>query len=251
MSASLLRGLRILEMLRTEPLGVSEVARRLQVDKAGVSRVLRALLDEGWVERTGRLHVLGPRALLLSSGAFTTPLRGRAIQLARRFRDQTGQTTAVVQLRTSGAHPLAVEPREPDAPLPAPAEPAEHLWETAAGLALLAQLPPADLSPHLDRLPVADARRRCARGAPRRCTTCWSDCVAASPSSSVRGTCRASAAWRCPGPCPARMVSSRRARTASTPRGRRRSVVLGPEQEILRDHDRLAELLRAAAEDVA
>ena len=49
MSASLLRGLRILEMLAQEPVGVSELARRLEVDKAGVSRVLASLHREGWV----------------------------------------------------------------------------------------------------------------------------------------------------------------------------------------------------------
>ncbi|WP_181310342.1 helix-turn-helix domain-containing protein [Nocardioides campestrisoli] len=250
MSASLLRGLRILEMLRTEPLGVSEVARRLQVDKAGVSRVLRALLEEGWVERTGRLHVLGPRALLLSSGAFTTPLRGRAVQLARRLRDQTGQTTAVVQLRTSGAHPLAVEPREPDSPLPAPAEPANHLWETAAGLALLAQLPPADLSPHLDVSPWPTR----AAGAPRS-----PEEVHDLLDRLRRGEPVVERSWNSPGigclalpwPLPRSEGEAEAGEDGHDAEGPAALVVVGPEQEILRDHDRLAELLRAAAEDVA
>lgn len=145
MSTSLLRGLRALEMLAEEALGVSEVARRLGVDKAGVSRVLSQLHDEGWVLRTGARYVLGERALGLASND-TIALRNRAIRVTRALHEHTGLTAVIIRLAGEGAHPVAVAgPTD----FFDPAAPYENLWSTAGGIALLAQLPDHDLDRRL------------------------------------------------------------------------------------------------------
>lgn len=149
MTTSLLRGLRALEMLGSEALGVSEIARRLDVDKAGVSRMLGQLHDEGWVLRTGARYVLGERAFsFVPAGA--GEVRRRAQRLVDGLHARTGRTAVVLRLAGSGAQPLATSgtgvPLEAEAPF-------EHLWATAGGIALIAQLPDRELAGLLDVQP--------------------------------------------------------------------------------------------------
>ncbi|WGY01735.1 helix-turn-helix domain-containing protein [Nocardioides sp. QY071] len=159
MSTSLLRGLRALEMLGTEALGVSEIARRLGVDKAGVSRMLGQLHAEGWVLRTGARYVLGERALTMAT---TDPagVRRRATRVAAQLHERTGLTAVVLRLSGDGSQPVAVagptDFLEPD-------EPFEHLWSTAGGVALLAQLP----DPELERRLAVSPWPRPSAAAPR------------------------------------------------------------------------------------
>jgi DNA-binding IclR family transcriptional regulator len=145
-TTSLLRGLRALEILGTEALGVSEVARRLGVDKAGVSRMLTQLHAEGWLLRTGSRYVLGERALGMS-GTDLSEVRRRAGRLVAELHERTALTAVVVRLAGDGAQPVAVRGTadflEPEAPY-------DHLWVTAGGLALLAQLPDAELERRMD-----------------------------------------------------------------------------------------------------
>ncbi|MDQ6524851.1 helix-turn-helix domain-containing protein [Nocardioides sp. LHD-245] len=149
MTTSLLRGLRALELLGGEALGVSEIARRLGVDKAGVSRMLGQLHAEGWVLRTGARYVLGERAVTMVA---TDPagVRRRAGRVAARLHERTGLTAVVVRLAGDGARPVAVagpaDFLDPEAPY-------EHLWLTAGGIALLAQLPDPELDRRLDVTP--------------------------------------------------------------------------------------------------
>lgn len=147
MTTSLLRGLRALEMLGSEALGVSEVARRLEVDKAGVSRMLGQLHDEGWVLRTGARYVLGERALALLPAVAAVEVRRRAQQLVDGLHARTGHTAVALRLAGSGAQPLAT--RGAGVPLE-PEEPFEHLWATAGGIALIAQLSDRELDRLLD-----------------------------------------------------------------------------------------------------
>lgn len=146
MTTSLLRGLRALELLGSEALGVSEVARRLEVDKAGVSRMLGQLHAEGWVLRTGARYVLGERALALVP-ATAVEVRRRAQLLVDGLHARTGHTAVVLRLAGSGAQPLATcgagVPLEPE-------EPFEHLWATAGGIALVAQLSDRELAGLVD-----------------------------------------------------------------------------------------------------
>ena len=148
MSASLLRGLRILEMLREEPLGVSELARRLGVDKAGVSRNVAALQREGWLERTGQRCVLGPRALALGGGADGAVL-ARAGDVVHRVSQEVDLTVVALRVAGTGAQPLALHEGLDAGPVRETDAAFEHLVCTAAGVALLAQLPDEAVRPHL------------------------------------------------------------------------------------------------------
>lgn len=145
MTTSLLRGLRALEMLGDEALGVSEIARRLGVDKAGVSRMLGQLHADGWVLRTGSRYVLAERAIGLAPGD-GPDVRRRAGRLAEAIHDRTGLAAVVLRLAGEGAQPVAV--RGPQEFLDDD-EPFDHLWATAGGIALLAQLPDPELSSRL------------------------------------------------------------------------------------------------------
>jgi DNA-binding IclR family transcriptional regulator len=148
MSASLLRGLRILEMLGEEPLGVSELARRLGVDKAGVSRNVAALQREGWVERTGQRCVLGPRALALGGGADGAVL-ARAGEVVHRVGQEVDLTAVALRVAGTGAQPLALHEGRDAGPVRETDAAFEHLVCTAAGVALLAQLPDEAVRSHL------------------------------------------------------------------------------------------------------
>ncbi|GAB3037543.1 IclR family transcriptional regulator [Nocardioides flavus (ex Wang et al. 2016)] len=148
MSASLLRGLRILEMLADEPLGVSELARRLGVDKAGVSRTVAALQREGWVDRTGRRCVLGPRALVLG-GVADGAVLARAGEVVHRVGRRVDLTVVALRVAGTGVQPLALHEAVDAGPLREADDAFEHLVCTAAGIALLAQLPDDAVRSHL------------------------------------------------------------------------------------------------------
>jgi IclR family transcriptional regulator, acetate operon repressor len=145
-SSSLLRGLRVLEMLAEEPLGVSEVARRLDLDKAGVSRMLTALHREGWVRRTGPRYVLAERALRLPHDPAVVLDRAGAV--ARELHAHTGLACVVLRLAGAAAQPVALE--ADDLGFLDPEAPFEHLWCTAGGIALLSQLGDPAVAAHLE-----------------------------------------------------------------------------------------------------
>jgi DNA-binding IclR family transcriptional regulator len=148
-STSLLRGLAVLEMLAAEPLGVSEIARRLGVDKAGVSRTMAGLAEEGWVARTGGRYVLGDRALRLAAGPERQAFLDRADALVAELSARTGLSAAAVQLAGTGAQPLAARESPAAAGFLHAEEPYDYLWGTAGGVAVLAQLADEALDPHL------------------------------------------------------------------------------------------------------
>jgi len=70
--------------------------------------------------------------------------------MADRLHQETGLTAVVLRLAGDGARPVAVagpaDFLDPEAPY-------EHLWSTAGGIALLAQLPDAELDRRLDVSP--------------------------------------------------------------------------------------------------
>ena len=139
MSSSLLRGLRVIEMLGQEPIGVSEIARRLGVDKAGVSRVRSSLVAEGWVTRTGSRFVLAERALALGGGVPASTLH-RAAADVRRVGERTGRSVVVLRLTGTLAQPLAQwQGVDLDDDVLERELPFDHLGVTAGGLVLLAQ----------------------------------------------------------------------------------------------------------------
>lgn len=80
---SLARGLKILEYMaeQEDALGVTEIAERLEVDKATASRMINTLGKYGYVEKApdGRRYQLGPVLVRLSRSVINrTPLRESA-----------------------------------------------------------------------------------------------------------------------------------------------------------------------------
>lgn len=229
MSASLLRGLRILEMLQEEPLGTNEIARRLEVDKAGVSRVMAALQREGWVDRTGRRFVLGTRTLALLDET-TRALLTEASDLAGRLLRETGHTVAVLQRRGSGAQPLALCEAEGTEDIREHAAPFEHLCATAGGVALLAQLPDDLVEQHLalDPWPLESPS---APSGPEEIR----DLLAQVRS----GSAVSERSWTVPGQACIALPWPGHTRPLAV-------AVLGPEQTLTREHDQVVARIRAA-----
>lgn len=229
MSASLLRGLRILEMLQEEPLGTNEIARRLEVDKGGVSRVMAAMQREGWVDRTGRRFVLGTRTLALLDET-TRALLTEATDLAGRLLRETGHTVAVLQRRGSGAQPLALCEAESTKDFREHAAPFEHLCATAGGVALLAQLPDDLVEQHLalDPWPLESL------GAPA-----GPDEIRDLLAQVRSGSAVSERSWTIPGQACIALPWPGHSRPLAV-------AVLGPEQALTREHDQVVARIRAA-----
>lgn len=225
MTTSLLRGLRTLEMLGAEALGVSEIARRLEVDKAGVSRMLNQLHQEGWVLRTGARYVLGGRALGLTD-ADRPDVRRRATRLAQQLHDRTGLTAIVLRLAGDGAQPIALagssELLEPEAPY-------VHLWATAGGIALLAQLPDPEVERRLAVDPWPEAPT--ALPGPEAVLEMIRTVRSGSPAEERRWTVAEAGCTAVPWPVP----------QAGSPHA---ALVLGPADELERDAETIRRALR-------
>ena len=87
----------------TEPgsLGVSEIARRLDLSKAVVHRILRSLASRNLVAFDGgtRGYSLGPAAAAIGARALRDrQLRRLALPVLRRLQHETGETTTVSEL---------------------------------------------------------------------------------------------------------------------------------------------------------
>jgi DNA-binding IclR family transcriptional regulator len=101
------RALTVLEMLGApegaEGLGVVEIARRLGRDKSSVSRMLRGLAEEGYVEREPRSgrYRLGARLFALAAHAVDERLRAEADLLVERESVRLGERVEV-GVRTGG-----------------------------------------------------------------------------------------------------------------------------------------------------
>jgi DNA-binding IclR family transcriptional regulator len=152
MSRTLLRGLKMLELLDFYgPSTVTELAERLQVDKATASRLASACIPEGWVVRENGRVLVGPRAALLGqSNPIATTLRG-AEPLVHGVCGVTGLLTQVVVVL--GGHGVILANSSPGRiQFPAGLTSRMPLWATAAGKVLAAQL----TRPQLDRLLPAE-----------------------------------------------------------------------------------------------
>jgi DNA-binding IclR family transcriptional regulator len=157
-ATSLLRGLAVLELVdRYGPIGISELARRVGADKAGVSRLVAAAEIDGWFARRGGKVVLGPRAAVLGQTTSTTSVVRRAEPIVRAIADATGLLTQAVALvgRDAAALAWATGPGVPtgarlDFPMP--------LWAGAAAKVVAAQLDRSRLDQLLPADPYPDPR---------------------------------------------------------------------------------------------
>lgn len=87
------------------PLGVSHIARELDLSKAVVHRILQSLATRGMVsfDASTRQYRLGPAATALGARAFRdSNLRSSALELLRGLRDETGETATLTELVPHG-----------------------------------------------------------------------------------------------------------------------------------------------------
>lgn len=79
-----------------EPLGVSRIARDLDLSKAVVHRILRSLASRALLQPSGTGHVLGPAAAGLAIRAWSQlDVRSVAAPVLRTLRDRTRETTTL------------------------------------------------------------------------------------------------------------------------------------------------------------
>ncbi|HVV09485.1 IclR family transcriptional regulator [Amycolatopsis sp.] len=86
-------------------LGVSGIARELDLSKAVVHRILQSLATRGMVvlDRESRQYRLGPAATALGARAFRdSDLRSSALDLLHALRDETGETATLSALVPAG-----------------------------------------------------------------------------------------------------------------------------------------------------
>ena len=151
---SLDRGLRILEILgaSAEPLGVTQIAEVLEVDKSTAYRLLRTLQARQFVNQVETGHYqLGSKCVQLGSLALKTiDVRTQARPFLKELANQTGQTVHLATLangraiyvdKVKGKSVITVST---DVGMEVPA----HC--TASGKANFAFLPPEQLHPIFD-----------------------------------------------------------------------------------------------------
>ena len=140
---SLARGLRVLEIMAemTEGIGVTELADRLEVNKATASRLVHTLLAHGFVEQAsdGRRFQLGPVLVQLSRSVINRmPLRETAKPYLHKLVKVTGECAHLAIYAQGQA--LYIDQVESDATLRVNAEVGQMapLYCTALGKVLLA-----------------------------------------------------------------------------------------------------------------
>lgn len=119
---------------------VSDVARRLGVDKSTASRLMAALVREGWLHRDDDGFDLGPRSAVLGVGGPEQRFVAHARAVAHAVAGVTGRHVTVMQ--HAGARDfLVAEAAGEEALFTAPSVlEAFPLWATGAGRCLAAQL---------------------------------------------------------------------------------------------------------------
>jgi DNA-binding IclR family transcriptional regulator len=119
---------------------VTDVARRLGVDKSTASRQLAALVREGWLHRTGDGFDLGPRAAVLGVGGPEQHFVAHARGIAHAVAGVTGRHVTVMQ-HAGTRDFLVAEAAGQEALFSAPTVLEDFpLWATAAGACIAAQL---------------------------------------------------------------------------------------------------------------
>jgi IclR family acetate operon transcriptional repressor len=138
----------VMELLcRQHPLGVSELARLLDLDKSGVQRILMTLSEGGWIQRTAaastRWEPAATPRLLFANHALDW-LRARADPVLAKLSDQTGETSMLAVLEATRVlviasvdGPQAIRMALPYKPFAIP------ILASSAGRAILSGLPPA------------------------------------------------------------------------------------------------------------
>ena len=158
MSTTFLRGLALLEILdrARAPIGVSELARRLDTDKGAISRMVTACEADGWVARVDGGVAIGPRAALLGHASPTTDLVRRAEPIAQTVAGITGLLVQVVSLVGSNVIVIAAANGNGAAASPTGLGFQFPLWASAGGKLIAAQLAQQRLDALLPASPYPD-----------------------------------------------------------------------------------------------
>lgn len=130
----------------TPKIGVSELSRRLRLDRATVHRMLRTLLEERFIEQDAdtRVYRLGPGVLELAQSFLKqNGIADIALPHLNRLRDQTGETVALQIL--DGRETVCVAMAESRHPVRVTYYLGERMpvYCTSSGFVFLAGMPPA------------------------------------------------------------------------------------------------------------
>lgn len=134
----------VLEALsRGEPLGLSELARELELPKSTLHRVCTALLERSWVvrDRADGRYALGLRAAATSAALAESPLVSAFRPVAERLRDRHDETVCLALL--DGADSVFVAKADTTQPVRLVTAVGSRLaaFASASGRVLLADLP--------------------------------------------------------------------------------------------------------------
>jgi len=130
------------------PGSISELARRLELDKAVVSRLVGDAEAGGWLVRRDAIVGLGPRAAALGRSSQAREFERLAAELAHAIAGVTGLDAMVVQFAGERGHTLAYAPGLTSVVSEMQVDPFP-LFATAAGLTMAAALDDADLERRL------------------------------------------------------------------------------------------------------
>jgi len=138
-------------------LGVSEIARRLELPKSAVHRTLTALCRTGLVQRDPQAprYSLGPRAIELSLAAiWRSDIRPAALLIMQDVTARTAETTTLSLL--AGDERFYTAQVESPQEVRMTIEPGRRfpLYAGASGRAILAFFDEARLEDYLDRMPL-------------------------------------------------------------------------------------------------
>lgn len=138
-------------------LGVSEIARSLEMPKSAVHRILASLVKTGFVERddSAPLYRLGPRAIDLGMAAMGTPdIRSVALPVMQELSRQTGETVTLSML--IGRERVYVSQVEGPQPVRMTVKVGARfpLYAGASGRAILTAMLEVERAGYLDAVPL-------------------------------------------------------------------------------------------------
>lgn len=142
------RAMAVLSVIGAEkrPLGVTEIARSLDLPKSAVHRTLGTLVDTGFVEKDDESsrYYLGPRATDLGMAAIGNPdIRAAAVPVLEQLSERTEETTTLSVL--VGKHRIYVSQIEAPRPVRMMVKVGVRfpLYAGASGKAILSYLTPS------------------------------------------------------------------------------------------------------------
>ncbi|MFL6059691.1 MAG: IclR family transcriptional regulator C-terminal domain-containing protein [Marmoricola sp.] len=140
MSTTFLRGLKLLEIVGIDgPIGITELARRVDADKGTVSRMVTAAERDGWLVRTPGGVALGPRLPVLAHGTPRAAVLRDVEPLVDAVAGVTGLFAQVYMVVGGGVVPVLSAGRPPIG-MPDPPLLEMPIWLVAAGRAAVALL---------------------------------------------------------------------------------------------------------------